>query len=644
MGMLLCVMGVGKAGMRASAKEQSFAIDAKLLPGNQSAYEVQLQIENKGQDWEGEVRLRITEDYYGGLNDCAYDTKLSLPQGSTKQFVVRVPKDSIERTDGIVQVNLLSENGDVAARQEFGRLLQAEADALILGILSDEYTSLTYLDMGGSEFYYYGESYPIKLEELNQDSLADSLDGLDFLVIDSYHTDTLPDKAVDAIRQWRDDGGMLIIGTGEHAEAVLGGLDDLGMQCVRVYEPGEGIYDDRDYVELSQVHMAELMDVGGVYEKAYDTSIQTCSQGSGAVGILPYSLAEVAKVNAAGDYEQQKSYVESILQRVSSCAAARHTTGTSSNYNSMNYLTGVSSYLGNGNNRLKFGWLKLIVILYVIFIGPILYLILRVVKKRDYYWLAVPATTLVGILLVYWAGRGFEVVSTNVYSVTVEKLSDKGKARTYLRCYDAGHKEWTLRLAEGYAYAGPLDDSNYRSDDDNYFYRIRQEGDRLFFGMNPSVGFEDGYFQAGIVKEPVSGGISSNLPYIGRQSFVGTVTNDTGLDFEYFAVCRGEDVYVYKNLPAGAQVKLEDVEIVYRNDAGYYDGVTGYCYSFLQEVQFGDLSKDIDILSALGIGIVSACADQEPDKTVIIGVTEDWGKAVDDKCSEVSYGCVYAVQ
>lgn len=658
LGIVFCSACIGSKGMTVSAKEQTFFIDAKMLPSNQSAYEIQLKVENQGLDWEGTVRLRITEDYYGELNDCAYDTELSLPQGSTKQFVVRLPKDSIERTDGMVQVTLISKDGDEASRKGFGRLLQEEANALTMGVLSDEYMSLTYLDMGGSEFYYYGKSYPIKMEELTQDKLTDSLDAFDFLVIDSYNTGALPEEALEHIRQWRDDGGMLLVGTGERAGEVLAGLDDLDIQCTKVYAPGEGAYyDSRDYVDVSQVHMAELVDVNGKYNKAYDCAILMYSQGNGAVGILPYSLSEVGRLDAVGDYERQKSFVESILGQVSGYASYFHGLGQSnSNYDSMYYLTGICSYLGNGNNRLQFGWLKFIVILYVIFVGPILYLILRFVKKRDYYWLAVPAATLMGILLVYWAGRGFEVVSTNVYSVTVENLSDKGNARTYLHCYDAGHKEWTLRLAEGYEYAGPLEDSHYKSSDEDYYYRIRKEGDRLFFGMNPSGGFEDGYFQAGIVRESEEGGIYSDLRYTGQQSIGGTVTNDTGHDFKYFAVSNGEDLFVYKNLPAGAEVKLQAAEAVYYNDGGYYggyyDGVAGYCYSFLRDAQDGvllndkngELAEDVDILTALGMGISSVYLTEDSYQTVIIGVIEDWDKVVDDNCSEVSYGCLYAVQ
>ena len=102
----------------------------------------------------------------------------------------------------------------------------------------------------------------------------------------------------------------------------------------------------------------------------------------------------------------------------------------------------------------------------MIFVGPVLYLILRFAKKRDLYWLAVPAAMLVGVFLVYVAGRGFEVIGTNVFSATIEDLSGGGKVQTYLRCYDAGHKEWDLRLAEGYEYSGTLEENHYRNSDE----------------------------------------------------------------------------------------------------------------------------------------------------------------------------------
>ena len=75
-GILLCTVCLGRAGMPVRAETiagmqtdvqedlqadmQTFIIDAQMLPSDQSAYEVQLKVENQGEDWEGTVRLMLT--------------------------------------------------------------------------------------------------------------------------------------------------------------------------------------------------------------------------------------------------------------------------------------------------------------------------------------------------------------------------------------------------------------------------------------------------------------------------------------------------------------------------------------------------------------------------------------------------------
>ncbi len=143
---------------------------------------------------------------------------LSLPQGSKKQFTVRIPKNSMSRTDGIVLIELFDNKSKKTAEKSFNRLLQGGTDALVMGILSDKYSSLTFMDMGGNEVYYGSRTYPVKLMELNQDSLKGALSALNFLVIDNYDTNVLADDVVKEIEKWTDDGGMLLCAG--HAECI----------------------------------------------------------------------------------------------------------------------------------------------------------------------------------------------------------------------------------------------------------------------------------------------------------------------------------------------------------------------------------------------------------------------------------------
>ncbi len=645
---LFCSVCLGTVSIIAKAAGQIFDIDAEVLPSGKNTYDIRLTIENQGTDWEGIVRLRGNGSY-GEQRGCVYDTVLSLPAGSTKQFVVKIPKDSVSSTSGIVKITLLDKESNVTAQREFDRLLQDEADALYMGILSDTYSSLTYLDMGGNEFYYGNSYLPIKLSELNQSNLIDSLDTLHFLIIDSYDTSVLPDETIEGIWQWVSDGGMLIVGTGSSAEDVLSGLDNLNIECPIVYEPEEYGYDSSTYIDVSQLHVAEFIDKKGIYNNGYGVLSLVASWGNGAVEILPYALSELGRLDASlyQDYASQEYFVECILDNVNRFSIVSNQSYNSSADNKYG-LRRLFYLFGNGSDRLHFGGLKWLVVLYAIFVGPILYLILRFVKKRDFYWVAVPISALVGILLIYWTGKGFEVGNTNVYSVTIEDLSEKGSAVTYLRCYDAGYKEWDLRLAEGYEYIGPWGDSYYGdNDEDKYYHHIKKEGDTIFFGMNPNTGFDDGYFLAGITKEPEGGSISGDIIKSGQYDISGTVSNETGRDFKYFAVIEDKTLHIYKNLPAGETVDLETVQSVYNETSNHYYGYTvadTYLYEYMRDLQREKEKGDTDIIAALGMGISYVYTREDEDATVIIGVTEDWDNVVDDNCSEVSYGCLYAIQ
>lgn len=651
LGMLLCIMLSGGTGLAAEdtsqSESQTFDIDAQLLSSGDVTYDIQLTLHNRGEDWEGTVRVQMYRSY----NDigCAYDTEISLPQDSTKQFVVRIPVNSIEDKDDGMGVILLNKERKVIAEKNYARFLLNGEDVLPVGILSDSYRLLTYFDMGGEGVYYGGIEFPVKLVELTQDNLAGLLDSLKFLVIDNYNTSILTDQDSDRIKQWVSDGGMLIVGTGERAEEILSGLDFLEVECVQVNEPGADVYGQDYGVGLQELPLAELKDTTGRYYMSNLASlIMISSWNDGAVEIVPYALSDLGQPDRV--VEDWESYVWELLQNASSYVRSSQVY-SNQYYSGFRYIiSNIFESFGNGGDRLNFGGLKFIVVAYVVFVGPVLYLILRAMKKRDWYWGAVAVTVLVGIFLVYIAGSGYEVVNTMVYSVTVEKLSGRdpgdrsGNNVTYMHCYDADNEEWGLQLAERYDYVGPFLRSYaygglYGSSKYQYYYRIRREGDRVFFGLNPDSGFEDAYFLAGTSQNMETGSISSDLTTSAQWGITGTVTNETSRDFRYFAVVADDKLFVYENLPAGQTCTLE--EPIYTSLRDGLDSALSAVQSYVRY----ERDKDYDMIAALGTGISEMYIREDySGGTVIIGITEDWYKAVEDNCSETSYGCLYAVQ
>ena len=629
--------------MYALAEEDAFVIEANKLPTNEETYNIQLNIENIGADWEGTVRLTVEEDY---LYPTAYDTILSLPAGSTKQFVVRVPLNSMEDTTGTVTVTLLDKKEEVVQFEVFRKLLKDEDDCLVMGILSDDYAALTYLDMGGNEIYFYGDDYPIKLVEITQDNLENELAILDFFVIDTYNTGVLTEEELLLIEEWNRNGGMLVLGTGAYAEDTLAGFKDsyLGVECVNIMAPEEnGYYYDTDYVNMSLLTIAELRENSQQFYNVQYNKSWTCSWGDGAIGILPYSLTELGTMG--NDFfvsTDQVYFVMELLDNISMESAKRYNNSTHNNYYNYNLARRILRLIGSANSPLNFGVMRLLVIAYVIFAGPILYLILRMAKKRELYWVAVPIASLLGVVLIFFAGRGFEVVDTRVYSVTTEDLNNK-EASSYLYCYDESKKEWELQLSDGYLYAGALMNEQYGYDDDgSYYHHVVKEGDVMSFGIRPSANFEDSFFYAGGKAGANNGMINHKGIKKSLSGIEGVVSNATDKDFAYFAVIADDVWYVFEGIEAGESCELQSMMPIYSDNTG--DIWHDYLYNFLNSVRREENADKLSALSALGIGIFAVCEEETTGKTIIIGVVEDWDKVVDDKCSEMAYGCLYVVE
>lgn len=656
LGSMLCKEAV----MTVRAETASaFSIEAEVLRSDNETYDVRLTVENQGGDWEGTVRLMMDDNY---LVPCAYDTALSLPQGSRKQFVVKVPANSVDRTTGTVRVTLLDIGDKVVAEKRFERLLTAQIDALSMGILSDSYSELTYLDMGGREINFYYNNYPIKLVELQQGSLEDELDALTFLVIDQYNTGILTAEELDAIELWNFNGGVLLLGTGAYAEDTLGGFDGgyQGISYSEIHAPGDEYaydYPGSVYTEMdmSQLTMAELQESSVGYGYSYYSFDADyfyrglfAPVGNGSLCVLPYSLTELGRMDKSfWSTVEQEDFVQGLINNASNYAGSRYST-SSYYYDDYNYyIQRLLRAIGNSNSVLNFGMLKLIVVMYVIFVGPVLYLVLRLLKRRELYWIAVPVTAFLGIGLVFLAGRGFEVVDTRVYSVTMKNPSGNENSTSYLYCYDAARREWDLRLAEGCDYVGPFEDTYYYSvlGDKPYFYHVKKEGDTFSLGINPDSNFDDSYFYLSSTGNDsgAEGSLLMQNMSADINGLHGTIVNDTNKDIAYFAVIVDYSLFVYRGLSAGASCSLQDADLLYTTSDNYYS-YSWYLYDFLEDYYYDGEYGEVSTLAALGIGIFDIYSHQYDGEFVVIGVVENWDKTVDDDCSEISYGCLYSVQ
>lgn len=656
----LVLAGSGKVA--AAPKEVSLIqLSAELLRVEDDSFVVLVRARNDGPDWEGTIRVRVSAGYSGAT---AYDMAIALPQGSEKQFESTIFYSTYSNSNELeLQVIALDKKKKEVAKKDYPKFQLDKKNGLVMGILSDNYSALTYLDMGGRTLYWHENYYPITLEQLTYAnfSTAETMDaklaGMTMLLIDQYNTSVLTDEQIESLTKWVNSGGILIVGTGAEGENTLSGLTDNLLDGIRfggityasdneVASNGEqgdvAIPSAKEGVlDLTQTNYCHIMGSMNTFSplSAYSGAVK--SEGDGAVVVVPFSFVELEKdaVNAIW-YVSLEDFIQEFLYAVKDYASSSwmNVNGGKSFWRYTYTFERLLGCVGRLNNVVHFGLLELLVFLYVILIGPVLYLVLRVMKKREWYWVTVPAGAVIGVFLMAFAGRGFEVADTMAYSIHISNTGSAVPDQTILYCYNAQYDEWSLKLADDYEAVGPLMLDRYRGNEkDPYYMHFVNAGGICSFGIKPSGTFEDTYFRAYKSANQEKTKAFSHTISSDMFSVSGEVTNTSGMDFEYVAVIVNGHMYLYEDLPANGTLSLQD--------KCYYEVYSfepdSMIYNVIGEVMDGDREGDAAELSALALGLCMAYPNEQLDRILICGVTKNQAKAVNDRCKEIAYGCYY---
>lgn len=664
--LFVCMAGL-LAGLAKEAAHAANGPTANVFDGNvyllltdKNNYVMQVVAENKGADFYGTVQVIFQASR--SVGNCAYNTEIALPAQGRKEFTLTVPKRAVDVTRAECRLNFLDAKGKLVQSIPLKDLMH-EASGVSVGILSDDYSSLTYMDAGGGSIYVRGDVYPIHLNHLDKDNLKGYLNGLYFLVIDQFNVSSLKEEDIRAIEQWVKDGGWLILGTGAYAEQTLSGFDEdfMDMRLDEILGPGEenivsknsdryGSYSNyaNGKVDFSQMTFAQL-DYGrlGYSSESQENPAVYRAVDKGAVAVYFCSLGD-EQLRKLDNYAVEYIYEELMYQSQS------YYTSFSRDSDMDSVGQRLLAYIGNRDSNVDFSVLRLLIVVYVILAGPVLYLILRKCKKSEWYWVGVPALGLTFILGVFLMGRNARVNETRMYSVTVQK-ADEERMDTYFLAYHSGIKPWRVLMREGYEYAGPGwngYEGKYFLDTDDYFYTVDYDSRGLYVGEKPQENFESGFFYAGGHTQRrgvITGANIQSDPSV-RGCMMGSLTNDTDCDLAYMAVWYEQEIMVIENVKAGEtldlQQTLKDGRCVYqsRNVANVRDLALHSAISIYSTAKQERRYSEDDIAALLiGLGVAN---EENPrpgdwDYAIIAGLIKDCEKVTAGKCKETSYGCLY---
>lgn len=561
-------------------KNKDFKVSAEYGMGGYVLYDIPMQavvtIESS-KDFSGILQVIGDVDY--GEMVSAYGKRITLAAGESKTFKLAAKPPT---STGVVRLIILNDKEKPVYEENTTVEMSGAGDSALLGVLSDDYAGLGYLNGISYSISVSNAFETVSTMEFNKESFPDDaqlLRSLNYLVIDNFDTSTLSEKQYNALKQWVADGGVLILSLGSHYQNVLSGFkDDFVSGTLKDLNKKELKWknDEMEYA-IDGVDCIDF-DLDDGVEMSLHTDSKTTwkrSYGLGKVVVLSYSLS----MEPFGNWQDRKSVVTLLLEEANDNASFSVTRDRVNNLN--NYLSGLVSIAENAKkpSALLYG---LLLAVYVVFVGPILYLILKKKNKREKIWMAIPIASIVFTGIIYCTSFLYRVNKPLFNSITLIQASEGGAKETVyseLVCpsakrYDIKiNNEYTGFQNSYYRYDYSVFGNNNKSKDWEYDTMYLENGTDNELIFNSDSAFDEFSFSMSRVLNDGVGEVTLDIE-CDWDYIKGSITNNTAYDLRDVVVTYEGMVYQAGDMKKGETVEIDEAKIINSTGYGTFDTLT----------------------------------------------------------------------
>lgn len=562
----------------------SIGFDSKYIIGRSTPFK--FIVTNNGSDFKGELQMKVylfeSSERYSSQYAIFY-VPLELSKNATKEVEMTAQVASITP---FFTASLVNEKGNAICVKNFSAIAK-NPSTVWTGVLSDSPAELVYIKKNDSFYnqqtsYYYGgdgveyfDTIYLDSKTLPNDSSV--LNNFRMLIINDFNTANLSQEQKDAIAQWVNEGGMLILGTGVNAKKVLSGLGNItkftvsnAVTNVSLKNIGDILVQDVSNLGSLAVSDAQMENSDALLEQDGKVITSRVKAGNGTVVLHNFDLGK-APIADVGDIE--------ILLR---------TFYENENPNIFN-LTYIDEYSYNpvsdraGRMAPEKGTMMNIIFIiigaYVIFVGPVLYIILKKKDKRERGWVIIPIVAMATTIVIYIAGGNSYYRSSiiNLISkVNIENGQNYAKAQIYggIRSGDKGSLEFTAD-EDFHIDVSQMDYGNIYGEEEVCALKINTEStsEITYYGK---ASWDLNTFAT--EKEIDMGGALEAKIALKGDTLIGTITNNTNYDLEDIVLHVGS---VYNKIDSC--MSGETVEMNYKIEP--VDLQNGYYYNSYDEIR-----------------------------------------------------------
>lgn len=519
--------------------------------------------------------LSMEPDFQGYSSNYEYDAyryeyPVTIGAGRTL-----IESRSISLGAGVDQMYVILEDdqGNEIGRKRLKLNLNLETAELFVGVLSDSPEELSYLNHVGIN---YGtlrtRTIELTAAELPADEMG--LDQLDVLLITDYDTGRLSGQQAEAVWEWVQRGGTLLIGTGDRAEDTLRIFerrlleDPIPQAQTYTINMGEEYATERPEdseitltcTELTVQDGSELISSDGM------PVLSAMTAGNGTAAVAVYDFGDIGPF-----CERNLSYIDNLF---ASLLGEDKVSSLSSSLNgSYNRFWSVQGLINSGNiSRLpKVELYVTLAAAYVILAGPGLYFFLKQRELRNYYQPAVALLSLccTGMVLLMGMTTRFNGPFFTYASI---RDADRGSISetTFINMRAPYNKPYGVNLDSSYRIypltASPFYNSAPVPEFTGYetaAVTLQFEGDKTRLRSDGIGPFESKYFQMKRdLRNKDHEGFTGEIHAFDGQ-ITGTLTNHYKQPVEKVAVLLYNQMVLIDRMEPEETVQLADQKVIY---------------------------------------------------------------------------------
>ncbi len=495
-----------------------------------------------------------------------YQYPVTLAVGETEPMDIYVP---LGQRSSEIHVVLLDKGGAAVETETMFFDISRDTGRLLIGALTDREEELYYLD-GVSLDYGLVQSEVVYLDAEVFPEEERGLEVLDVLVINRFETDRLSDAQIAALKAWVEDGGTLLIGTGAMAYSTLGTLAENLVTLPIGGVSYENINLGAEYAEKApgdsdiQMVCAELEIPGGMIVEESDgiPLLTMVERGDGKIGIYSYDLSEITQF-----VEKNPSYANKLLTDVLDENEISNLYYYSSYGSDEDYWNAYSLVNTGSAERLpNIGLYSMVIVVYLVAVGPGLYLFLKKKDMSRLYSTSVMIASVVTAAVVYLMGVGTRFTSQFLTVASVMEMNGEDvKETTYMNVRTPDSRPFSVTIPAEYSVTPLTRTSRYDElpitdfdREDTLVVELRFDETETVLSARETNAFEPRLFK--VEKESSDGwknGISGSLQWKdGRIS--GILANNLSFGLEDAAVILYGQMYLIGEMEAGAVLEFHE--------------------------------------------------------------------------------------